>query len=159
MQAGTVIRVRTVSTVNFTGAITHGGAAAVENFVAPMGLAAGGHARGRIHEVRLWSVQKLAWALQLFGSAVGVGGAAIDAETFLAEWDFASDGTPGNGSQVTGDTFYYYYINGQDIAYEDSDRAGKIHLRLVNRDSSVDKIAGATGAIVVELAIEPLQGV
>lgn len=172
MQFGNVIRVRSISTVHYTGALAHGGVPALENWlprddnngapntnpVVPEAIAAGRHCRSRLREIRIWSVQKIKWGVQLWASASGVGGTVIDSETYLGEWVFGDTGSPGDGDRATTDTFYYYYVNGEDLAIEDYDRSGQLHVRLVNWDSADDKLAGATGGIVIELALEPLQG-
>lgn len=162
MQSGNVYRVRSLSTVHWTGALA-AAAGALENLIAPTyvpeAVAAGRHCRSRVREIRIFSKEQIAWEIQLWRKATGVGGSVIDVESFIGAWTFAADGTPGNGSQVTGDTFFYYYINGLDTAYVDDDAAGQFHVRLVNRNAAVGKSAGVAGAIVVELAVEVLQGV
>lgn len=164
MQGGNVIRVRTISTVQFTAACAHGGAALVENIDPAKDLAAGGagaglsagkHCRSRLHELRILSVQNLAWAIELYGSATGIAGSDIDAEKFLGRFEFAA----ADGKKDTADTFYKYWVPGLDLSYEDLDKSGKVHLRLVNIDAATDKIADALGAVVVELGLEPTQGI
>lgn len=160
MQAGNLLRVRTVSTVQFTDALIQN-AAEVENFTpeslaaggAGAGLSAGKHMRSILRELRILSVQNLAWEIELYGSATGIGGATIAAELFLGRWSFLA----ADGLRATGDTFYKYFIPMQ-LYYQDMDNVGQIHVRLINRDA-VAKIAGAGGAIVVELGLEPTQGI
>lgn len=159
MQAGNLQRVRTLSTTHFLGAAVQN-AALVENLdVKAMlggdgeGLAAGRHMRSRLHEIRIISAQQLAWEIELWGKAAGIGGAAIDAEFFLGKFAFAS----GDGTNATGDTFFHYWVPGLDLSYQDLDLTGQVHIRLINR-SAVAKIAGAGGAIVVELGLEATQG-
>ncbi|SRR6266487_212903 len=158
-----VLPVRTVSTVHFTGAIAAAGAAAtahltVASGAVPEGLAAGRTVRSRLKAIRIVSVQLLPWEVQLFHKATGIGGAVIDNETFIGTWAFAGSGTPGDGSQATGDTFYYYYTDGLDVPYEDLNLTGQVHLRLINRHAATAKIAGASGAIVIELGFELSTG-
>lgn len=161
MQAGNVYRIRTVAATHFTGALAQN-AALQENldlFATPttvvgdlMGVGAGKHVRVRMRELRIISLQNLAWEIWLFGSSV-VGGATIGLEKFLGFWNFVAT----DAKQATGDTFFYYYINGMDTAYQDLDQVGRIHMRLVNRSAGA-KNAGATGNLEVELGLEILQG-
>lgn len=164
MQAGNTLRVRTKSTVNFLAALAQN-AALVENFnvgsgnttgagLAGYGLSAGLHTRGRVRELRILSVQNLAWAIELYASATGIAGADIDAELFLGRWEFAST----DGRKDTADTFWKYWVAGLDLSYQDADLAGKLYIRLINL-SVTGKLADAAGAIVVEFAIEPTQGI
>jgi hypothetical protein len=163
------IPVRTKSTVHFLGALAAAGAAATEHLktignssvtagVVPEGLAAGGHVRSRLRSIRILSVQLLPWEVQLFHRAAGIGGAVLDTESFVGTWSFTGSGTPGDGSQATGDTFYYYYVDGLDVPYEDLDVTSQIHVRLINRHAATAKIAGASGAITIEFGLEPSTG-
>lgn len=162
MQAGNVIRVRSVSTVDFIAAMAHGGGAQVASLTPPMAIGAGGHCRSRLHEIRLITSKRIQFGVQLWASAAAarIGGTDIDSDGYLGEWVFGNSGQPGDGDQATGDTFFYYYINGMDQCYQDADNLGKIHIRLVNWDAAVDKLSHAGGDnVVVELALEPLQGI
>lgn len=153
-----VLPVRTVSSVHFTGAIAAAGAAATEHLApsttVPEGLAAGRTVRSRLKSIRILSVQLLPWEVQLFHRATGIGGSVIDTESFVGTWSFPGSGNIGDGSRATSDTFYYYYIDGLDVPYEDLDVTGKVHVRLVNRHAATAKIAGADGAIAIELGFE-----
>lgn len=164
MQAGNTLRVRTKSTVNFLAALVQN-AALVENFdvgngnstglgLAGWGLSAGKHVRGRVRELRILSVENLAWAVELYASGTGIAGTDIDLELFLGRWEF----TVADGRKDTGDTFWKYWIGGLDMQYQDADSDGKLHIRLINL-SAAAKSAGAAGAIVIEFAIEPTQGI
>jgi len=158
-----VLPVRTISTTHFTGAIAAAGAAAtahltVASGAVPEGLAAGRTVRSRLKSIRILSVQLLPWEVQLFHKATGIGGAVIDSETFIGTWAFTGSGTPGDGSRATGDTFYCFYVDGLDVPYEDLDGTGQIHVRLINRHAATAKIAGASGAIVIEFGFELSTG-
>lgn len=160
MQAGNVYRVRTTSAVDYIAALTHGGGATPDDLVLPEALAAGRHCRCRVREIRIWSNKAIKWGIQFFASASGRGGSVIDSETYLGEWSFGNTGLPGDGDKATGDTFFYYYMNGLDIAYQDADKSGKLHTRLVNWDAATDKLSHAAGDnIVVEFGLELLQGI
>jgi hypothetical protein len=165
MQAGQVIRVRTLSTTQFAVVIGANGGAALVNMApggaagqVPESLAAGRHCRSRLREVQIISSKKIPWSLQLHRSASGVGGAVIDSDPYLGEIAFSATGAPGDGSQATGDTFFYFGVQGLDMAYEDTDETGKVHVRLINRDPAVAFNGGAGDSVVVELCFEPLQG-
>jgi hypothetical protein len=163
-----VLPVRTISTAHFAGAIAAAGAAATAhlktkgndatNGVVPEGLAAGTVVRSRLKSIRILSVQLLPWEVQLFRSATGIGGAVIDTESFVGLWSFPGSGSPGDGSRATGDTFYQYYIDGLDVPYEDADKSSQIHVRLINRHAATAKIAGASGAVVIEFGFEISSG-
>jgi len=122
------------------------------------GLAAGAVLRCRLKSIRILSVQLLPWEVQLYRSATGIGGAVIDTESFVGLWSFTGSGNSGDGSQATGDTFYYYYVDGLDVPYEDADRSSQIHVRLVNRHAATAKIAGAGGAVAIEFGFEIESG-
>ena len=162
MQRGNVYRIRIPATILNT-AIVAGTAtrydinASTAGATFPQALAAGKHMRSRILEIRMWSVQQLKWGLQFYGSSGLMGGSAIDAETYFGEWQFGNTGGVGDGSKLAADTFYYYYINGLDIAYQDLDNTGALHLRVVNWEAATAKAAAAN--LVVELALELLQGI
>lgn len=168
MQRGNVYRVRIPSTV-FTGALAAAGAAAFATITKdtagaefPQALSAGKHMRSRILEIRIASVQAIKWGLQFYGKAVPLPSAVvgtIDTQAYLGEWSFGNTNTPGDGQIPTGDAFARYYINGLDIAYQDLDNAGQLNIRLVNWDGATAKLAGATGNITIELAMELLQGI
>lgn len=159
MQAGNCLRVRTLSTSQFTGGLAQGVAAIVDLDIVAAALAAGGdgagvagakHVRTRLHELRILSKENLAWAVELWGSATGIAGTDIDACKFLGRWEF----TAGMGKKDNADTFYKYWVPGLDLSYQDLDQTGKLHIRLINL-SAAAKSAGTAGAIVVEFALEP----
>lgn len=156
MQRGNVVKVR-IPSATFNTGINHGGNSQLVDFAMPESIAAGRHCRARILEIRLWTSKLIKYGVQIYSKSGLLGGAAIDAETYLGEWQFGNTGNPGDGSKPTGFSFFYYYINGQDITYQDDDKTGKLHLALVNWDGAVDKLAGDT--VVIELAMEPLQGI
>lgn len=161
MQRGNALRIRSVSTEHFTGALAQNAAEVEHIVVADLtnnggggGLAAGGHMRSWVHELRLQSVQNLAWAVELYGSLAGTVSADIDANLFLARWEFLA----ASADKDTGDSFYKYYAQNLGSHYQDMDLSGTLHIRLINLDA-VAKIAGAAGAVVVELSMEPTQGI
>lgn len=165
MQVGNTYRVRSISTTHFTEAIIQNAAevehidvAALTNTpgAAGAGLSAGKHMRGRIHALRIISTENLAWELEFWGAATAgavPNNADIDKEFFLGKFAFVA----GDGTRVTGDTFYHYFVPSMELSNMDVDMTGKIHLRLINR-SAAAKSAGVPGALVVELEVEPSQG-
>lgn len=156
MQAGNVLRVRTDKDVHFTGAI-NAGAAATETLAPPTyvpeALAAGRHNRGRLKAIRILSKENLAWELMLYANSLFATSNA-DTQFPLGRWTFVES----DGVIVSGDTYYFYYVDGLDVAIEDLDKLGQINIRLVNRSGSA-KTAGANGNMIVELAIELTQGI
>jgi hypothetical protein len=165
VQAGNVLRVRTISTTHFTATLAQYAAIVLNLAVgdiagagaggqAGYGLAAGKHMRSKFRELRILSKQNLAWAVELYASATGIEGSDIDAEKFLGRWEFQT----GDGRKDTADTFWKYWIAGLDMAYQDMDLTGKLHIRLINL-SATGKSADAAGAIVLEFGLEPTQGI
>lgn len=156
-----VVRVRTISTTQFIAGIAQNAADVAILDLTPTGLgtttgdreavAAGRHMRAKLREIRIVSVQNLAWEIWLFGTSI-IGGAALAAEKFYGRWPFAV----ADGVQATGDTFFYYYKQDLNIAYMDQAQSGKIYLRLVNRTAGA-KLAAAAGAIEIELVFELIQ--
>lgn len=163
MQAGSVYRIRTQAANQFVLALAQNAAdvatldcfESVSTFTGDkMGVGAGKHLRSRLRELRIISKENLAWEVWLFGtSAMGL--AVIGDEKFLGRWSFVA----ADGINATGDTFFYYYVPGLDLAIEnlDNPQTGKFYIRLVNR-SAAAKSANAAGAIEIELALELLQG-
>lgn len=163
MQQGSVLRVRTISTTHFTGACVQNAAlresvniGALAAGGAGYGLSAGGHSRCRVHDIRLLSVQNLAWAIELYGTAASFpeNTPTIDTEIFLGRWEFAA----ADGRKDTADSFWKYWVPGLDMSYQDMSLTGLLYVRLVDL-SATSKIAGASGAVVIEFGMEPTQGI
>lgn len=145
---GTVEIVRSDPAVHFTGSLAQN-AGASENLpvLNPFGYASG-PMRARIKGVIIESAENLDWEVWLFGrSTFRTNNAAT--ESFRGRWSFAA----ADAARVGGVGLYTYYIDGNDIPYDDEDLTAKIHLMLVNR-SAAGKSAGAAGAIMVGLAVE-----
>lgn len=163
MQQGNVLRIRTISTEQFTGAIAQNDAeievinvALLANNGAGGGMAAGGHMRGRVHDIRLLSVENLDWAVELYGTEASFpeNTPTIDDQIFLGRWEFlAADARKDND-----DLFWKYWIPGLDMSYQDMQLRGCLYARLINR-SAASKTTGPDGAIVIEFGIEPTQGI
>ncbi len=166
MYAPQPIIVRTLKGVHFTGVIAQNESAQENlvpkgtdptNGVVSEGLAAGRHTRSRLKSIRITSKENLAWEIWLFGSTL-FSTADADTDRFIGFWTF----TAADAKQTTLhggvlDTYFYYYIDGLDVVYQDSDMTGQIHLRLANR-SAASKSAGAAGELTVALALEPTEG-
>lgn len=164
MQSGNLVTVR-VPAASLAMALAHGGGAAAVNIALPFAVAQRLHGRCKVQEIHLWSTVAIKFGVQFFSSAAGVGGATIDAETYLGEWQFGNTGLPGDGGQATGDTFFYYAIAGIGLAYKDTDAtspaynvtpAATLHFRIVNWDAATDKAAAAN--LVLEFVLEPTKG-
>lgn len=167
MQVGSVIRVRTDKDVDFIAGIAQN-AADTANLVPPGSLAAGGHCRSIIRGISILSDQNLAWELKFFNTnAFNTGAADLDTVPFIGGWGFQA----GDGTQIAATGPYYYYIDGLYIPYHCTDfdehgtfvagakkPQGQVHVMLINR-SATSKNAGATGEIVVQLLMEPSQGI
>lgn len=163
MQQGNVLRVRTISTEHFTGAIIQNAAeneaisvGELANNGAGWGIAAGKHMRTRVHDIRLLSVENLAWAVELYGTEASFpeNNPSIDNEIFLGRWEFQA----ADGRKDTADDYWKYWVPGLDMSFQDMASLGKLYVRLVNL-SAAAKTAGAGGAIVIEFGLEPTQGI
>ena len=166
MQQGNVLRVRTISGTYFTGACAAGSALTESIVVGTLpnngggyGIAAGGHMRTRVHDLRVLAVQNLAFAVELYGTAASFpeNNPAIDDEIFLGRWEFqAADGV----KDTAADDYYKYWVPGLDLSYQDMLLSGKLYVRLViPTGAATAKLAGASGAIVLEFGMEPTQGI
>jgi hypothetical protein len=166
MYAPQPITVRTLKGVHFTGIIAQDESAQenlvpkgtdATNGVVPEGLAAGRHTRSRLKSIRITSKENLAWEVWLFGTNA-FATANADTDRFIGFWTFAAADakrTTLHGGAL--DTYFYYYIDGLDVVYHDTDMTGAIHIRLANR-SVASKSAGAAGELTIALALEPTEG-
>ena len=60
----------------------------------------------------------------------------------------------------TADDYYKYWVPGLDLSYQDMLLSGKLYVRLViPTGAATAKLAGASGAIVLEFGMEPTQGI
>ena len=82
--------------------------------------------------------------------------AVLDLDTFLDYFNFPTT----SGKQLGGTAQFYYasVSNNVAIPYRDNDKTSKLHISLVNR-SATAKNAGATGEIVVKIAVRPIRGI
>ena len=160
MQLGILYTIRTDPTVDFTGAIAQN-AMAVAN-ITPEGFLA---RRFRLTNLVIESKEALDWELWLWLKDYGAG-PAVPGDAYLAGyWGFQG----AFAKQIGGAGLYYYFIPGLDVFYEDlnfespggspgpNPTAPVIHLGLVNR-SAAAKTAGAAGAVLVQMQVDPCLG-
>lgn len=166
MQAGQLILVRTNPATQFRATLAQNaaltlnltmppaGSVAGDGFV-DAGLAAGSTVRGRLKAIGLISVENLAWEVWLWSRDLYQAGVLLSGTLApLGRWSFVT----GDGARIAATGAYYYYKEGLDVAYEDLDRTGEVHLMLVNRSAS-GKSADDAGAVQVQLAFEPTYGI
>lgn len=149
-QSGTVIVVRSLSTRDFTGAIVQN-AAAFANIPCPGMIK--GPAPARVRSLMIISVENLAWEVQFFSTNGFQQPGNIDADGYLGVWAFAV----ADGIRIGATGHYYYYVDGQDVPIVDQSDQGALHVALVNR-SAAAKTAGAAGAVVLKIGLEPTLG-
>jgi len=161
VQAGQLILVRTNPVTQFIGAQAQNAEATLNLGPAPPGTAFGDgyvdqglgatSVASRLRAILLQSAQKLQWEVWLWADAlyrtVGIG-----LQHPLGIWNFAE----ANAFQGS-DSLYTYYVDGLDVPYYDLLGAGQIHLMLINRDATT-KLAGASGAMQIQLTLEPTYG-
>jgi len=97
-----------------------------------------------ITRVTVWSDQNLDWDIMFFRNATSQPNADIDLDAMVDWISFAV----ADGVQVAGTGPYRYSVSGITLRYQPDD--GDAHVALINRNA-VDKNAGATGEIAIEL--------
>ena len=114
-----------------------------------------------IRGVAIQSLQNLAWDVNFYTRNT-FSRANMDADSFLDYVAFtAANGKQDSPTAGTGDQ-YKYQARGLDIRYRDMSATeeitttSQVHFSIVNRSSTV-KSEGADGAIVVILAVEPIE--
>jgi len=142
--------VRSDKDTHFTGAIAQN-ASEAEDIALPGALAGiNGNARSHLRSITILSDQNLAWEVMLFSSDTQEDTDA-DVDTMVGWWQFSTAGAV----QLAGAGLFRYYIDGLAVPYVDDDNSGELHVKLVNR-SATGKNAGATGEVIIELALEPM---
>ena len=108
-----------------------------------------------IESVSIQSDQNLEWDVFIWSGAENLN-ADLDLDTFLDYFNFPTT----SGKQLGGTAQFYYasVSNNVAIPYRDNDKTSKLHISLVNR-SATAKNAGATGEIVVKIAVRPIRGI
>lgn len=134
----------TISTIHFTGAISLYG-----NEKANItGLSAN---KMTIKDINIQSMQPLIWLLQFYGSDT-FESTDLDADTFLDEIELDMSEDP--AFRVNNANQYKLNRSGLNILYEDYDNTKELHLMLQNK-SSTAKIAGASGAVQIDIRMTP----
>jgi hypothetical protein len=162
-QAGSIYFVQTNPQTQFTGACVQN-AGLTEDFTLPMSIAAGGAGRCRIRSLTIYSVQNLAWEVQIYGQGVpggyaqGTGPGSTAFESYLGGFAFqTANATQGpaptgngaaSGNAVAGN--YFYYVDGLDIDYED--RAASPVTTLGNF-GALGTVGGAVGQGLIHVAL------
>jgi hypothetical protein len=149
-QLGRVFFVTTDKDTDFTGALATN-AAATANLAVPQ---LPDSAQCRLKNIGIISDQALSWEVWLWATnSFNDNASDLDAVYPFGRWQFDAS----NGIQIAGTGPYYYYIDGLDVPYQDSQKLSQLHVMLINR-SATSKNAGATGEIVVKFCLEPTLG-
>lgn len=151
MQAGLIYSCRTVSTRDFLEALAQD-AASIATIQLPDAIGGSGTSRAIIRHLTILSVQNLAWEVVLYRRS-SFHQADIDSYSILSRMRF----TATDGVLIPGSGFYAYLSNNVDLPYADDDRLGRLYLMLINHSAGA-KSAGAAGAVVLELHMEPTYG-
>ncbi len=158
MQAGAVYSLSSVDGVHFTEA-TAQNAFEAEDLTLPASLGGGGATACRLRSFILRSSDNLAWEVQVFGAHDGPS-VDVNLDTFLGRWTFVI------GDAILIGALYYYYIDGLDVAYRDSDlnqhlgaavNVPQLHVRLVNRSAGAKTASSAGGHFRLTVGMEPMR--
>lgn len=143
--------VRSDKDSHFTGTIAQN-AGEDESLTLPACLAGiNGNARGAVRTITLIADQNLDWEVQFWRSATH-GTSDIDTDKWIGKHKFTAST---DALQLGGAGSYLYFVSGLNIPYNDADFSGKLHLTLTNR-SATGKNAGATGEVIVDIALQPI---
>jgi len=132
----------------FRGALAQNAGVDLDFLLPPTLQGINGTAWGTIKSLTIVSIQNLDWELWLWQSAThSTLTAAVTAagSNWIGRWTFVA----GDAVQKAGTGDFQYYIDGLDIPYFDADKAGKLHLTLLNRNA-VSKLANDAGAVQVK---------
>lgn len=149
------IPVRTDKDLHFVGALAQN-EAEWEDIQLPQAIAAGLHCTSQLRSIAIISKENLAWELVLWKKKIDPSvplTLSLDDNPFLGKWRLDA----GEAIRIGGAGPWYYFLDGMDVAYEDEDRVGKLHVCLVNK-SAAAKSAGVAGEIVVIFNLEPPLG-
>lgn len=147
-QRGQVYRVSSTDGVNFITALAQN-AAEHASLPAPDGR----RGRGRIVGAIVISSDNLAWEFWVHRTA-GTHNPNVNLDVFCGRWSWVA----GDAVRIAGAGNYYYYIDGLDIAVEDTGGSGQLHLELVNRSAAAKTAYAAGGHFRLELLVEPTLG-
>ncbi len=158
MQAGAVYSLSSTDGVHFTEA-TAQNAFEAEDLTLPASLGGGGVTACRLRSLILLSSDNFAWEVQLFSAHDGP---SVDPnkDAFVGRWSFATT------DAILIGALYYYYIDGLDVAYRDSDlnqhlgaavNVPQLHVRLVNRTVTAKTASSAGGHFRLTANLEPMR--
>lgn len=153
MNVGSLIVVPSISASHFAATIAQDAGANADIPILDQGLSAGRRCRAILRGISILSQQNLAWELWLFSKATYQTG-VIDTDSFRGFWSFAA----GDAKRIAGAGFYYYYVDGLYVPYEDDSALGQLHATLVNRSVTGKLAQGAGGDIVVKFLLENAYG-
>jgi hypothetical protein len=138
---GQLVRIRSAKGTHYTTALA-------QNVIDIENLGAVPARVLRVRRVTLWSVQSLAWDIALFRNNVGPQPTAdLDTHALVDWFPFVA----ADGKQTGGAGPFVYSVTSVESHYASDD--GNLYVGLVNR-SAAAKNAGATGEVVIELAVE-----
>lgn len=146
MGRGLVINVRSNKDTHFTTAIAQN-AEEREDLTLPAAIGAGLDSHSRLRTIRITSLDSRSWEIWLWKKKT-YSDPDLNQDSFCGVWSFSA----GDGKQVAGAGFYYYYIDGLDVCYNDESSLGQLHCALLNR-SAAAKTVGPN--VVVEFGFEP----
>ena len=147
-QRGSVYRVASTDGTHFTGALAQN-AAKLESLPMPGGK----RGRYRIVGAVVVSSDNLAWEFWVERTATPHN-ADVNLDVFCGRWSWVA----GDAVRIGAAGNYYYYIDGLDIAVEDTDETGLLNLELVNRSAAAKTAFAAGGHFRLELLLEPTLG-
>ena len=177
MYRGRPTRVESVDGVDFTGAIAGPGQLLSADLSLPGEIGAGA-SRSLVKSFIILSTDNLDWEVRLFSSAVKHTG-DLNRNTFLGVWQFphwhsanSYYGQVVDAGGLSLDGLWYYYIDGNDIYYEDEDATKimgggvppvlftppKLHLELTHRTWNGAKAAYPAGHFRLIVNMEPVFG-
>lgn len=134
----------TVSTTHFTGAIVMN-AQETENLTGLSGN------RFLVRGVNIQSVQPLKYRLIFWGRDT-FDDTALDTDTYIDDVELDMSASP--AFRVNNVNQYYLNVGALEILYEDYDTTKELHISLQNQ-SAVAKIAGALGAVQLDIKMSP----
>lgn len=159
MQAGHVDRIGTLDGTHFTGALAQN-AVLTEDIA--LGVLGGLTGRARIRSLLIMSSDNLAWEVWFYGAHDGAS-PDPNQDHFHGRWTFVA----GDGIQLGSAGLFYYYVDGLDIPYRDTDLAAhvgphvnvpELHLRLVNRSAAGKTAYGSGGHFRLIAGLEATHG-
>ena len=177
MYRGRPTRVATVDGVDWTGAIAGPGQLLSLDLSLPGEIGAGA-SRSIVKSFIILSTDNLDWEIRLFSSAVKHS-PDLNANSYLGTWQFprwrsatSYYGQVVDAGGISLDGLWYYYVDGNDIYYEDEDATHvtsggavpvvftppKLHLELTHRTWGGAKAAYPASRFRLIVNMEPVFG-